>query len=110
MKLTVNDMLKTVPEPKDEITPIYEKLQPLSFELFQKFAAIADPDLDIVDAVNLEYKQKTDSDRLVWTGLVHKGTGDSHGVVRVTKADGHITESTRKEGNIQGLVRVVSKN
>ena len=68
MKLTIDKMLRSAPEPKDAIYPLFNRLKPLSCEIFERYAAIADPDFDIMDPVNLEFKQKIDSDRVVWTG------------------------------------------
>ena len=105
----VDCILVTEPEGASaEAIGLWNTMRPLDSSLFDHyFTKVSGPETPRLDLADTQFGKGTTMQGNPWVGIVTSETYEWHGVVRMVKPDGWISEKTYKHGKYHGLSRDV---
>ena len=78
----ITEMLQSAPTGvTDDVLMMWQRMKPMSIELFEKYWERVEPNVPLLDVENAEFQHWQD-DGWRYFGTRHKITGQTHGIVR----------------------------
>ena len=86
---------------------MWQRLQPLTPDLINKYTAKVDANFKPLDSGLASYQEWDKAWQAKFIGMRHLETGGPHGLVRKIASSGYLAEGSFKDGVEHGLVRTI---